>query len=125
MIAERTGKVEGIKRRDFLPFGEELTIGGRNDLPSYAPASPRQSFTGYEKDLETGMDYAQARYYAGGQGRFISVDPKLASGRTHNPQTWNRYAYVGNNPTIITDPLGLDWWYKDGPKGSPAGSCIL
>jgi hypothetical protein len=24
-----------------------------------------------------------------------------------NPQTWNRYAYLANNPLNATDPLGL------------------
>jgi RHS repeat-associated protein len=125
MIAERTGKAEGIKRRDFLPFGEELTIGGRSDLPSYAPASPRQSFTGYEKDVETGLDYAQARYYAGGMGRFASCDPynivmerqfATNSKETNaqfvtylsNSQRWNRYHYALNNPLLYTDPKGED-----------------
>jgi RHS repeat-associated protein len=110
LIAERTGKAEGIKRRDFLPFGEELTVGGRSESPSYGQASPRQSFTGYEKDAETGLDYAQARYYAGGQGRFISVDPKLSSGRLELPESWNRYAYCANSPLVLTDASGLDWF---------------
>ena len=31
-----------------------------------------------------------------------------------NPQTWNRYAYVGNNPLSNVDPLGLDHWEVSG-----------
>jgi uncharacterized protein RhaS with RHS repeats len=41
-------------------------------------------------------------------GRWIQSDPAgLAASDPSNPQTWNRYAYVGNNPLIATDPLGL------------------
>ena len=28
---------------------------------------------------------------------------------SNTPQTWNRYAYVGNTPLVATDPLGLIW----------------
>ncbi|MFV0388693.1 MAG: hypothetical protein ACK5NT_08050, partial [Pyrinomonadaceae bacterium] len=31
-----------------------------------------------------------------------------------HPQTFNRYAYVGNNPINITDPTGEIWGQKDG-----------
>jgi hypothetical protein len=40
-------------------------------------------------------------------GRFQSPDPLLNSGRPWNPQTWNRYAYVLNNPLRFVDPTGL------------------
>ena len=40
-------------------------------------------------------------------GRFLSVDPLLNSGRPDDPQTWNRYSYVGGNPLSFIDPLGL------------------
>lgn len=43
-------------------------------------------------------------------GRFTSPDPLLSSGRIENPQTWNRYAYVLNNPLLYIDPLGLYEW---------------
>lgn len=41
------------------------------------------------------------------QGRFTSPDPLLNSGRPDDPRSWNRYAYVTNNPLLYTDPLGL------------------
>jgi uncharacterized protein RhaS with RHS repeats len=39
------------------------------------------------------------------QGRWLSPDP--VGGDPTNPQTLNRYAYVLNNPTTLTDPSGL------------------
>jgi RHS repeat-associated protein len=67
----------------------------------------RQKFTGYEKDAETGLDYAQARMFSGAQGRFTSIDPLMASGRAWNPQSWNRYTYTLNRPLSLIDPTGL------------------
>src|SRR5690606_39452101 len=67
----------------------------------------RQKFTGYERDEETGLDFAEARYYYNDHGSFTAVDPLLASGKSANPQTFNRYAYTMNRPLILTDPTGL------------------
>jgi RHS repeat-associated protein len=68
----------------------------------------RQQFTSKERDVETGLDYFGARCFSSIQGRFTSADPLLASGETGNPKSWNRYAYVLNNPTRLIDPNGLD-----------------
>jgi RHS repeat-associated protein len=104
------------ERRDYLPFGEELTRGGRSNVRGYSQHVSRQQFTGYERDTETGWDFAQARFYASAQGRFTSADPLMASARANSPQTWNRYVYCGNNPLSRVDPSGLDWWYQTGQK---------
>jgi RHS repeat-associated protein len=64
----------------------------------------RTKFTGYERDTETGLDFTQARYFSSAQGRFTSPDTLLGS--LANPQTLNRYAYVGNNPLNSSDPTG-------------------
>jgi RHS repeat-associated protein len=110
MIAERTGKLEGIKRSDYLPFGESANaLGGRATSQGYASESVRQGFTGYEEDAETGLDYAQARYYAISMGRFIQADPLFIElKRLADPQRINLYAYVRNNPLAYIDPLGLE-----------------
>lgn len=64
--------------------------------------------TQYERDVETGLDYAQARYYGSITGRFISADP--VGGHAEDPQTLNRYTYVRNSPLRFTDPSGLDFY---------------
>jgi RHS repeat-associated protein len=47
--------------------------------------------------------------YASGLGRFLSVDPELDAEKiVHEPQLWNRYAYVGNSPLQYTDPNGKE-----------------
>ena len=89
-----------ISRRDFMPFGEEIT------RPTYGTDSLRQKFTSYERDSESGLDFAQARYYGGNYGRFTSPDNFLNSTRPENPATWNLYAYVLNNPLRYVDPSG-------------------
>ena len=47
----------------------------------------------------------------------------LAAVDITNPQTWNRYAYVGNNPLNTTDPLGLycPVWERGCSQGNSAG----
>jgi RHS repeat-associated protein len=61
--------------------------------------------TGHERDLESGLDHTWFRQYSCNTGRWLS--PDVVRGTTINPQSWNRYAYVQNNPCNSTDPLGL------------------
>jgi RHS repeat-associated protein len=73
-------------------------------------------FTGKERDAESGLDNFGARYDASSLGRFMSADPlviqslKARAFQAHlsNPQSWNKYAYVMNNPLNAIDPNGLD-----------------
>jgi RHS repeat-associated protein len=68
--------------------------------------------TGKERDTESGNDYFSARYYSSAMGRFMSPDPIIQNDlRLLNPQRWNKYAYVINNPLILTDPTGKDAVY--------------
>jgi RHS repeat-associated protein len=85
---------------DFYPFG-----GERSYLSSSGNA---YKFTGKERDIESGLDYFGARYYANSLGRFSSPDPKPGSALLANPQSWNRYTYTHNNPLMYADPDGMD-----------------
>jgi RHS repeat-associated protein len=108
MVADQTGSLSGVKRHDYLPFGEELTWqGGRDSGHGYNTDSVKQKYTGYEHDGETNLNFAEARYHSDQQGRFTSVDPLSASAKLTDPQSFNRYSYVGNKPTVYSDPSGL------------------
>jgi RHS repeat-associated protein len=59
------------------------------------------------RDQETTLDWFNVRHMSGAQGRFQSVGPANAGANSSDPQTWNAYAYVGNNPLSYTDPSGM------------------
>ena len=68
-------------------------------------------FTGKERDIESGLDYFGARYYASSMGRMMSPDwsakaEPVPYAKLDNPQSLNLYSYVGNNPLSRTDPTG-------------------
>jgi len=99
----------------YAPYGEAYAQAGATDL----------SFTGQDQDTTSGMYDFMLRKYNPVQGRWLSPDPAgLGAVDPANPQTWNRYAYVGNNPLSLIDPLGADayegcdphieWWCFDG-----------
>jgi RHS repeat-associated protein len=96
-----------LSRHDFLPFGEEWTG---------APSRETRLFTGQERDAETGLDYFGARYYHASSGRFTTPDIPGVDQDLTDPQSWNRYGYVRNNPLRFTDPTGLQ---RQGPQQPP------
>jgi len=128
MVVDKTGSLAGIKRHDYLPFGEELSAGtgGRTPEQGYRGNvdGNRKRWAQLERDDETGLDYAQARYYSNRQGRFTSPDeftggpdelfdfvdvagdnPTFYADIT-NPQSLNKYQYTYNNPLRYNDPTG-------------------
>jgi RHS repeat-associated protein len=109
-----SGVLEGIRRHDYLPFGEELvaSTGAQRSGVGYEPpaSNVKNKFGSKERDNETGLDYFGARYYASIQGRFTSTDPiALSSERLLDPQGINLYSYARNNPLNTIDPDGEDY----------------
>ncbi len=74
------------------------------------PSDTKDYFATYRRD-GTGLDYAWNRYYTPTMGRFTTADPYEASAAIEDPQTWNRYAYVANNPISYFDPPGLRYFF--------------
>lgn len=100
------------RRYDYLPFGSELlaNTGNRTTGMRYlaAPDDLGPKFTSQTREPETVLDWFNVRDYSPTQGRFQSVDPGNAGADPSDPQTWNMYAYVTNNPLSYTDPSGMD-----------------
>ena len=89
----------GTTTYDYLPFGEELGVACLN-------AADGVKFTSYRRDQESCLDFAEARYMSPAQGRFTSPDETLVDQSADDPQSWNLFGYVRNNPLNFTDPSG-------------------
>jgi RHS repeat-associated protein len=90
------------------PFGEAYAYPG-----GYPTGFTGQGGMGWGEGDDGNMPdttyWFPERQYRTAQGRWLSPDPAgLSAVDPANPQTWNRYAYVANNPLGSTDPLGLD-----------------
>ncbi len=81
----------------YSPVGSESSLF----LPCAVPRSP-----GKERDAESGADYFGARHYAQSLGRFMQPDEVFVDQNKSDPQSWNLYAYVRNNPASNYDPDG-------------------
>jgi len=101
----------------YAPFGEQYAKTGGSLDPS---------FTGEDSDTNSGLYDFTFREYSPSQGRWMSPDP-ASVGNPTNPASWNRYAYVMNNPLALVDALGLDCVYLndegDGVQAIDPGTC--
>lgn len=98
-----------VECKDYLPFGDEIIASsqnGRNGISCYGADLVRQKFTGKERDTESRLDFFGARYFSWGSGRFQSPDAPFADQNPQDPQSWNLYVYVRNNPLAYIDPSG-------------------
>lgn len=88
----------GVATRTFgqLPFGETWYETG---------TTSKWKFNSYERDSESGLDYAIFRYDTSRLGRFMT--PDHLGGALRDPQSLNRYSYVKGDPLNLIDPVGL------------------
>ena len=99
LITDSNGNTFG--QQGHFPFGEQWY-----PVPPASPAT-KWEFTAYERDPESGNDYAMMRSYVNRLARFSSPDP--LSGSSDNPQSLNHYPYTLGDPIDLSDPLGLIW----------------
>jgi RHS repeat-associated protein len=94
LTTDATGAV--VAQTRYLPYGQEHWTHGaaRTDF----------TFTGQRAEAGFGLLDYNARYYSPQLGRFISPDTIVPE--PGNPQSFNRYSYVRNNPLKFRDPTG-------------------
>jgi RHS repeat-associated protein len=89
---------------------EQVTLPFGTALSNESSGATNRRFTSYDRSATTGLDYANNRHYDSQQGRFTQVDPiGMGSASAENPQSFNLYAYCGNDPVNHIDPNGLFW----------------
>src|SRR5579883_440713 len=79
-----------------FPFGEVWYETG---------TASKWKFSTYERDTESGNDYAMARFYGSSNARFASPDP--IPGSASDPHSLNRYSYAVSDPIDFVDFSGL------------------
>ena len=99
---DASGTVVG--RNDYLPFGDQVPPSG---WTSSDDTQTRQRYAGLYRDGEGSLDHAWWRKYDSSSGRWTSPDPYGGSMNAADPQSFNRYSYVQNDPVNLTDPSGL------------------
>ena len=85
-------------------FGKRRGCGWRDD-PLGNLFETARGFTGHEHLDNLDLIHMNGRVYDPHIGRFISADPHIQF--AENTQSYNRYAYVLNNPLSATDPSGF------------------
>jgi RHS repeat-associated protein len=102
-VTDEAGAV--IERMAYDPWGKRRFTNGTADTSdSIVPGSTDRGFTMHEHLDELGIIHMNGRIYDPYTGRFMSADPFIQS--PDNLQSYNRYAYVMNNPLNMTDPSG-------------------
>jgi RHS repeat-associated protein len=103
-----SGSISEARRYD--PFGNRISSTTSKHLPTTlgdVPSSSgiRRGFTGHEDDSEQSLINMKGRMFDPRTGRFLTPDPIVQT--PFDGQSYNRYAYVRNNPLRYRDPSGL------------------
>ena len=88
----------GVQYCEYLPYGEPLVDQRSTTWNS------RYTFSGKERDSETGYSYFGARYYHSDLNIWLSVDPLSDKYPNLTP-----YAYCANNPVNFIAPDGRSY----------------
>ncbi len=99
-VTDDSGNVTAVV--DLDPWGGETS---RSSNSAFQP----HRYTSYTRDSNGGDD-AMMRRYQSNWNRFSQPDPYDGSYDAADPQSFNRYAYVQNDPVSFVDPNGLLPW---------------
>ncbi|WP_255942752.1 RHS repeat-associated core domain-containing protein [Vibrio campbellii] len=119
MVTDGYGLV--VERRSYDTWGMQRNIVWQNGGAAEViqEAITNRGYTGHEEIAEVGLIHMNGRVYDQELGRFLSADSFVQTPYVVN--SFNRYAYVINNPLKYTDPTG--YWYADGDGNGLTGLC--
>ncbi|NOH29412.1 RHS repeat-associated core domain-containing protein [Vibrio mediterranei] len=112
MITDGYGLV--VERRSYDTWGKQRKVIWKDDQTLALATLTNRGYTGHETIEEVGLVHMNGRVYDQEIGRFLSPDPYVQS--PYVTTSFNRYAYVWNNPLKYTDPTG---YYI--PRGTSQG----
>lgn len=98
-----------IAEFNFDPWGKRRNLDGSAMDLTFTVNAYRsdRGFTGHEHLDMFGLINMNGRIFDPVIGRFLSPDPVFQD--NSDLQSFNRYAYVRNNPLNLTDPSGFFW----------------
>lgn len=105
VITNESGVVQ--ERLSFDAWGKRRNPDGSDDTAGSITSQTTRGFTGQEELSVAGLVHLNGRVYDPLLARMTSPDPTVTD--PGNPQGWNRYSYVGNDPLAFTDPNGFSW----------------
>jgi len=85
-------------------YGNLLSIGGLPLTPQTSPLTT-YLYSGESFDFRISQQYLRARWYDPSNGRFNQLDP--FAGKSADPQSFHKYAYVHGDPVNGVDPTGM------------------
>lgn len=116
LVTGEDGQV--LDELSFTAFGKRRNTQWTSTDPT-GPLLSTISYTGHEADEDIGLVNMRGRQYDPKLGQFIQPDPIVQA--PDYSQSWNRYAYVFNNPLRLVDPTGYQSEGGDGSEGTAAG----
>jgi RHS repeat-associated protein len=110
---DRLGSVIGItdeqgvlvEKMAYDVWGKRRSTDGSNTADGIDGQVDNKGFTGHEMLDQLDLVHMNGRVYDPATARFISADPIIQD--PEHSQSFNRYSYVWNNPTNLTDPTGF------------------
>jgi len=110
---DRLGSVIGLtnsagtfkEKLAYDAWGKRRTTDGTSTPDTLDGQADNKGFTGHEMLDNIDMVHMNGRIYEPNIARFVSADPIIQD--PEHSQSYNRYSYVWNNPTNLTDPTGF------------------
>ena len=93
------------ERLAYDAWGKRRSTDGKSTPDKLDGVIDNRGFTNHEMLDQLELVHMNGRLYDPSIGRFVTADPLI--GDPTNGQNYNRYSYVLNNPTNLTDPTGF------------------